>query len=143
MAERRFSEAMIAALGKGKVLRIRAGKVTHRFIGIWVVAVDGRVFVRSWSLKPDGWFRTFVKEPIGHVQIAGREIPVRAVRTKSERLKDAVDRAFLEKYNSRGEKKYAQDLARPSSRDATIELVPRPAGRSISPAAKGAKSRAL
>ena len=42
------------------MLRIRAG-AEHRFIGIWAVVVDGRVFVRSWSLKPQGWYRTFLE----------------------------------------------------------------------------------
>jgi len=124
MAERRFSDDILAILRKAKGLRIRAGTGSHRFIGIWVVVVDDRVFVRSWSLKPHGWFQTFIQEPSGSIQMANREVPVRAVRTKSERLKDAVDRAYLEKYNSGGEVKYAKDLVRPNSRGATIELVP-------------------
>jgi hypothetical protein len=124
MTKRCFSGDILAILRKAKGLRIRAGNGSHRFIGIWLVVVDDRVFVRSWSLKPQGWFQTFVKEPIGCIQIADREIPIRAVRTKSERLKGAVDRAYLEKYNSRGEIKYSKDLVRPDSRGATIELVP-------------------
>ena len=62
----------------------------------------GRVFVRSWSLKPGGWYRTFLAETRGSVRIADREIPARAVRTRSERVKDAVDRAYLEKYGTPG-----------------------------------------
>ncbi len=34
------------------------------------------------------------------IEVKGREIPVRAVFTRSERLKDAVDRAYREKYNT-------------------------------------------
>jgi hypothetical protein len=58
------------------------------------------------------------------VQVAGREIPVRAVRTRSERLKAAVDWAYLEKYNTPGSMKYARDLGRAKSRNTTTELVP-------------------
>ena len=83
------------------------------------------MFVRSWSLKPRSWYRTFLEEPRGAIQLAGREIPVRAVRTRSERLKGAVDRAYLEKYKSPGAIKYARDLARAKSRTTTTELVPR------------------
>ena len=124
MAKRRFSDDILAALRLGKSLRIRAGNGTHRFIGIWVVVVNNRVFVRSWSLKPKGWYRTFLEEPRGRIQIANREFLVYAVRTKSERVKDAVDRAYLGKYTTPGESKYARDLVRAHSRDATIELVP-------------------
>ena len=34
--------------------------------------------------------------------VDGKAIKVRAVRTRSERLKDAADRAYLEKYNTKG-----------------------------------------
>jgi hypothetical protein len=123
-AKRRFDTDILAAIRDGKALHIRAGTVPHRFIGIWAVVVEGRVFVRSWSLKPRSWYRTFLKEPRGAVQVAGREMPVRAARTRGERLKDAVDRAYLEKYNSAGFLKYARDLGRPKSRATTTELVP-------------------
>ena len=123
-ATRRFPAGILVAIRDGKILRIRAGGEPHRFIGIWVVVVEGRVFVRSWSLKPRSWYRTFLEEPRGTIQVAGREIPVRAVQTRSERLKDAVDRAYLEKYKSRGAIKYARDLGRSKSRATTTELVP-------------------
>ena len=122
---KRFEDDVRAAIRDGKILAIRAGRAPHRFIGIWAVVVEGRVFVRSWSVKPRSWYRTFLQEPRGAIQVAGREIPVRAVRTKSERLKDAVDRAYLEKYRTPGSIKYARDLGRAKSRATTTELVPR------------------
>lgn len=124
IAKPRFSGQILATLRESKGLRIRAGNGTHRFIGIWVVVVNDRVFVRSWSLKPGGWYRTFVAEPRGSIQIADHEIPIRAVRTRSEALKNAVDRAYLEEYSTAGAIKYARDLVRVKSRAATIELVP-------------------
>jgi hypothetical protein len=106
------------------VIGIRAGTKPHRFIALWAVVVKGRVFVRSWSLKPGSWHKTFLKEPRGVIQIAGREIPVRAIQTRSERLKDEVDRAYLEKYRTPGSIKFARDLGRAKSRETTTELVP-------------------
>jgi hypothetical protein len=123
---RAFGADIVAAIRDGKILGIRAGTRPHRVIGIWAVAVEGRVFVRSWSLKPRSWYRTFQKDPRGAVQIAGRQIPIRAIRSRSERLKDAVDRAYLEKYRTPGSIKYAQDLGRAKSRATTTELVPLP-----------------
>jgi hypothetical protein len=123
-ARRRYPDDILAAIRDGKILCIRAGTQPHRFIGIWAVVVEGRVFVRSWSLKPRGWYRTFLDEPRGAVQVAGREIDVRAVRTRSERLKQAIDRAYLEKYNTPGSIKYARDLGGAKSRATTTELVP-------------------
>ena len=123
-AKRRFPDEILAAIRDGKIFGIRAGTEPHRFIGIWAVVVEGRVFVRSWSLKPRSWYRTFLEEPRGAIQVAGREIAVRAVKTRSERLKDAVDRAYLEKYNTPGAIKYARDLGGETSRATTTELAP-------------------
>ena len=122
--KRHFSDDLLSALQESKGLRIRAGAGRHRFIGIWFVLVKDRVFVRSWSVKPDGWYRTFLKEPRGTIQIANNEIAVCAVRIKDKSLRDAVDRAYLERYNTPGALKYAKDLGSPKSRATTLELVP-------------------
>jgi hypothetical protein len=118
----------VDAIRDGKILGLRAGVRPHRFIGVWVVVVERRVFVRSWGRKPDGWHRAFLAEPRGTIQVvglAGRRIAVRAVRTRSERLKDAVSRAYREKYPTPASRRYVRDMARPRSRATTTELVPR------------------
>ena len=120
---RRFPANVVALLRDGKGLRIRAG-TTHRFIGIWVVVVESRVFVRSWSVKTRGWYRAFLTDPRGFIQSGDRTIPVLAVRIRTGRLRDAVDRAYLEKYATPGALKYAKDLGSPKSRATTIELRP-------------------
>lgn len=124
MASRRFPKKVVAHLRQDKMLGIRAGRAPHRFIGIWCVVVEGRAFVRSWSLKPRSWYRTFLEDPVGEINVNGRELPVRAVRTRSERLKNAVSRAYLVKYSTPGSLKYARDLGRAKSRATTIELIP-------------------
>ena len=123
MKARRLPADVVATLREAKLLEIRAGGA-HRFIGIWVVVVDDRAFVRSWSLKPRSWWRTFEQDPRGAIRVAGRSIAVRAVRTRSERLKRAVDRAYLAKYGTGGSRRYALDLGRPRSKATTTELVP-------------------
>jgi len=126
MKAKRFPDDIVEAIRDGKILGLRAGTQPHRFIGIWAVVVEGRVFVRSWSLKPRSWYRTFLEEPQGAIKIGDREIAVRAVRTRSERLKEAIDRAYLEKYNTKGSIQYARDLGSEKSRATTTELVPLP-----------------
>ena len=108
----------------GKIVGIRAGTRPHRIIGIWAVVVENRIFVRSWNVKPDGWHRSFVRDRRGLLQVGKRPIAVRAALTRSERLKDAVSRAYLEKYSTPGSLKYARDLGRSKSRATTTELLP-------------------
>lgn len=121
---KRFPPRVLAAIRTGLLIRIRAGVEPHRFIGIWAVVVDGRVFVRSWSIKRRSWYRTFLEDPRGALEIDGRAIPIRARSASGERLRSAVDRAYLEKYNTPGWSKYARDLCKARSRDTTTELLP-------------------
>src|SRR4029453_9359586 len=89
----RFAPAVVKAIRKGKILGLRAGHEPHRVIGIWApagggraralrpgrgaprvigiwaVVVEGRVFVRSWSLKPRSWWRTFLEDPEGIIAV--------------------------------------------------------------------------
>jgi hypothetical protein len=121
---RRFNPDVVDALREGKYLRIRAGNGTHRFTGIWVIVIDSRVFVRSWSLKPGGWYRTLLEKSNGAILVGEREFPVRAVRVRSERVTAAVDRAYLEKYATRGSVPYARGLGEGVRRATTTELIP-------------------
>jgi hypothetical protein len=122
---RRFSKAVLAVLHDSKILGIRAGVQPHRFLGVWVVVVNDRVFVRSWNDKPGGWYRAFAAEPRGAIQIGRRQIRVRAIKRRGERLMKAIEAAYKEKYNTRASRKYVIGFARPRRRATTIELTPR------------------
>ena len=122
-----FSAGALSKIQQERILGIRAGSDgTHRVIGIWAVVVDGRVFVRSWSMKPRSWWRTFLEDPYGEIFIAGRKrgIKVRAVQVNSKKLKEAVSAAYREKYNTPGSIGYVEDMSSSPSRDTTTKLVP-------------------
>ena len=104
---------------------IRAGKQAHRFIGIWVVVVKDRVFVRPWNNKPNGWYQTFLKEPEGRIQVGERELRIRARKARGERMMDAIDLAYSEKYPTPGSRGFVEGFALPKRRATTIELLPR------------------
>ena len=124
MKAKRFPAKTVDAVRDSKIIGIKAGTEPHKIIGVWVVVVENRVFIRSWSMKPRSWWRTFLEEPRGIMAIGGKEIPVRAVQTKSERLKDLVSEAYAEKYNTKSSLHYVRDFAQPKRRDTTTELVP-------------------
>ena len=106
-----------------KYLYIRSGN--HRFIPIWVVVVDGRVIVRSWNDKESGWYRAFLAESTGDVRLAGREIAVRAIPLRNQRINDAADEAYAAKYTSKANLKYVADFRTAQRKATTLELVPR------------------
>jgi hypothetical protein len=121
----RFPKDVLELLHREKILGIRAGRdSTHRVIGVWVVVVEDRVFIRSWSMKPRSWWRTFLEDPYGSLFLGEKEVPIRTVQTQSERLKDLVSAAYKEKYNTPGSIQYVKDMSKKKSRDTTTELVP-------------------
>ena len=123
---RTLPRAVVAAIDESKILGVRAGaRSDHRFIGIWAVVIGGRVFARSWSLKPGGWYRTFLDDPRGTIQVGERQVRVRARPVRSERLRDAVERAYAEKYPTYGSAKYVRGFRTARRRDATVEFLPR------------------
>ena len=118
--------AIVAAIDQSKIIGVRAGRGTaHRFIGIWAVVVAGRVFARSWDRKPGGWYRTFLEDPLGTLQIGDREVRVRAVQAKRERIRDAVERAYAAKYTTPGSLGYVRGFRSPARRDTTVEFARR------------------
>jgi len=123
---RRFSRPVVAAIDASKILGIRAGAQSdHRFIGIWPVVVDGRVFARSWKQDPGGWYRTFLADRLGTMQVGERELRIRAAPVRSERLRDAVERAYATKYPTPGSLKYVRGFRTQRRRETTIEFLPR------------------
>jgi len=123
---KRLPKTVVAALDASSIFGIRAGaKSAHRFIGAWPVVVNGRVYARSWTLSAGGWYRTFLEDPLGTIQVGEREIRVRAVKAKSEKVRDAVEGAYAEKYNTKASQKYVRGFRTPRRREATIEFVSR------------------
>lgn len=127
MRKNQFPGVILKKIETDRIIGIRSGaKSTHRVIGVWVVIVKGRVFVRSYKLKPGGWWQTLVKDPHGEIFVGDRKrgIKVRAVSVKGEAMKAAVSAAYKEKYNTRGSIGYVDEMSRSPSRDATMELKP-------------------
>jgi hypothetical protein len=121
---KRFSSKIVAAIRAAKYFGIRAG-TTHRFIGIWMVEVGGRVFVRSWTMKPDGWYHALLDDPRGEIQVGDRTVRMRARPVRSDRIKTAVSEAYFAKYDTPSSLRYCRGFARGKRRETTTELVPR------------------
>jgi hypothetical protein len=123
-AARRLPLRVVRALDASKSLRIRAGSEPHRFIGIWVVVVRQRVFVRSWELRATGWFQTLRRDPVGAIQVGGRTVPISTRVVRGESVLRAVDRAYEAKYSGPGSIKYVRGFRRGRRRASTTELLP-------------------
>src|SRR3954467_8912125 len=99
-----FAKDVVEVFRSAKIMGVRAG-TEHRYTGVWVVVVDGRVFARSWNDKPTGWFQAFRKHASGAVQVGDLEVSVRGRPVRSARIRDAVTAAYAQKYPTKGSRK--------------------------------------
>jgi hypothetical protein len=126
---RRLPRTVVAAVDASKIVGLRAGaRSDHRFTGVWAVVVDGRVFARSWTVSPDGWYRSFRQDPLGVLQVGERQVRIRARPASGERLLDAVERAYAAKYVTPAARKWVRGFKTARRRAATMEFLPRAAG---------------
>jgi hypothetical protein len=123
-ARGRFPNRIISRLRESRMIGIRAGVEPHRFTPVWFVVVDRRVFVRPWNDKATGWHRAFQRDPVGAIEIAGREVPVRARTAFGERLFDSIDAGYAEKYPTKASRKWVRGFRLPRRRRTTTELRP-------------------
>jgi hypothetical protein len=120
---KRLPRTIVAAVDESHYVRIKAGPPSgHRFIGIWAVVVNGRVFARSWTLKPDGWYRAFLEDPRGSLQVGARVVRIRAIPARAASIRDAVERAYAEKYTTPASKRYVRGFRTARRREATMEF---------------------
>jgi len=119
-----FPSRVLDALAEASMLGVRSGK-QHRFTGIWVVVVRGRVFARSWNDKATGWRAAFRENPKGSIRWAARPVPVRTRPVRGERLLDQIQKAYAEKYSTPGSRKWVRGFRAAGRRATTIEFLPR------------------
>ena len=136
----RFPDSLVRELERAKILGVRSGR-THRYTAVWVVVVDGRVFVRSWSDSANGWFRAFAEEPDGSMQVGKREVRVTGKVPRSQKIRASVSRAYGEKYDTRASQKWVDGFAEPEREANTLELMPRTSTKKMT-AKKGAATKA-
>lgn len=120
--KKRFRPAELAAFETTKYLYIRSGN--HRYVPIWVVVLDGRVVVRSWNDKPEGWYRAFLRQPAGHVRLEDREVKIRAVPVRSKAIIEGMQDAYARKYTTKGNARYVSGFGTERRKMATLELLP-------------------
>jgi hypothetical protein len=121
-----FPYGVALDLDRSSYVYIRAGD-DHRFIPIWCAMVGERLMIRAWYCRADGWFDAFRTYKGGAIKLKkdSPEIAVRAKPVKSEKLLDAMDVAYREKYTSKANRKYVKGFSAAKRRARTIELTPR------------------
>jgi hypothetical protein len=88
---------------------------------IWVVVVDGNVFIRSFTGPKGRWYKNILANPKADVEIDGERLQVNAEPLTEPPLIEKVSSAYLEKYRG---SPYAKDMVRPEVLPTTLRLTP-------------------
>ena len=95
---------------------------THRTT-IWVVTVDGTVFVRSVRGREGRWYREVSENPAAALHVGHDRIAVRAVPVTDEAKIRAVSEAYREKYG-RTSPGSTRAMVQPETLPTTLRLEP-------------------
>jgi hypothetical protein len=101
---------------------------THRTT-IWVVTVDGTVFVRSVRGGKGRWYREASANPAAALHVGDERIPVRAVPVTDDATIEAVSEAYREKYG-RTSPGSTRAMVQPDTLPTTLRLEPAREGAS-------------
>jgi hypothetical protein len=94
----------------------------HRTI-VWVVVVEGEVYVRSVRGQKGRWYREISSNPEGALHVGDERIPVHATSATDEATVDAVSDAIRSKYVESWPGPTAAML-RPEVLPTTLKLLP-------------------
>ena len=90
---------------------------------IWVVTVDGDVFVRSVRGERGRWYREVSANPVATLHVGDRRIPVRASPVTEEQTVGAVSDAYRRKYG-RTSPGSTRAMVQPETLPTTLKLEP-------------------
>ena len=121
-----FDAETLQLLGETKEAQIETRRdeaaPVHRTI-IWVVTVDGEVYVRSVRGEKGRWYREVSANPDAALHVGDRRIPVRAVPATDEPTVGAVSDAYRDKYG-RTSPGSTRAMVQPEILPTTLKLEP-------------------
>jgi hypothetical protein len=125
MAEREWAPEIVDELERSDELTIavsREGRDTVR-LPIWVVTVDGRVYVRSYKGVTSMWFRRVQANGDQVIALAAGDVPVSFVNVdRLDHVNRLIDAAFDRKY---ARFDYVSAMSEPAAVEATLLVLPR------------------
>ena len=121
-----FDSETLRLLDEMKEVRIETRRdedaPAHRTT-IWVVTVDGDVFVRSVRGERGRWYREVSANRDAALHVGDRRIPVRAVPVTDEPTVEAVSEAYRSKYG-RTSPGSTRAMLLPETLPTTLKLEP-------------------
>jgi hypothetical protein len=93
-------DKILALLDRTKEVDIetRGRDGTRHRVPIWVLVLEGEVFVASYRGRSGRWWRELLRNGEATLVAGRRRIDVRPHRVRAQRIRDAMSAAFARKY---------------------------------------------
>jgi hypothetical protein len=121
-----FASDTLQLIDETREVRIETHRDEHAPVHrttIWVVTVDGTVFVRSVRGRKGRWYREVSENPAAALHVGHDRIAVRAVPVTDEAKIGAVSEAYREKYG-RTSPGSTRAMVQPETLPTTLRLEP-------------------
>lgn len=118
----KFDADTVRQLHDAKEVAVRTEKHPKTAVTIWVVAVDGEIFVRSVQGPKGRWYRDLAAGGSATLEFSGRQLAVTAIPISDVAAVARVSREYLRKYQP---SPYARSMVRDEVLATTLRLEPR------------------
>lgn len=103
---------------------IKAGFDRQTFTDIWMVAVDDRIFARSWGFAEKSWYNSFLQDSQGELKCGDEVFAIKGlVPADKNELAEAINNAYLTKYNTEKNIEYSKGIIREKHVEKTMEFI--------------------
>ncbi|MFT3680463.1 MAG: DUF2255 family protein [Ferruginibacter sp.] len=115
---------LLECIERSNLIGVKAGSNRDKFLDIWMVVVDDRIFARSWGLSEKSWYTVFLQEPFGAIRCGDKIVQVKAViPARTPGLDESISSAYLAKYDHGDNSFYAQGIIKPAHVERTMEFI--------------------
>jgi len=102
---------------------IKGGIDRRTFLEIWVVAVDNRIFARSWNKSERSWFTAFFETGIGQFKYCDQIIEISGKKVEpDDELHGLINEAYLTRYTEKENRFYESGISQAEYFDYTMEF---------------------
>ena len=117
------NKELIEYLNNNTLIEIKGGLEREKFIEIWMVNVDNRIFARSWNKSKKSWFTEFQKIGVGQIKFGEKILNVFGKKTqKDDEINEKIDETYLRKYIQPENINYAKGITQPEYADYTMKF---------------------
>lgn len=111
-------------INNNNLIGIKAGHQRTTFLEIWMVAVNDRIFARSWGFAEKSWYNSFLDDPLGQIKCGEEIFNIQAaIPLDNEAITEGINKAYLSKYHTGHNIKYAKGIVAEKHIEKTMEFI--------------------